>query len=79
MKPDQPFFILWNPKSHLPPTTMFGTRQRATAAAKHMAQTYGGCFYVCRSSGFAEGLEIPPRPVRTGSLRKVKHTKRRRK
>jgi len=55
----QPFFILWNPDSELPPTVPFRSLKVAQAAAERMAREHGGTFFVCRAVASAQREEAP--------------------
>lgn len=54
----EPFFILWNPESSLPPTVRFRRRTDAYAVAERMAQEHGGTFYVMQVDGRARRVEF---------------------
>lgn len=56
------FWILWNPKSALPPTVRFSSQLNAVNAAKSMARQHGESFYVLKAEALADPVQPAPPP-----------------
>lgn len=46
---NKPFWFIFNPHYHLPPTRLFDTKEQAEAVAGRMAEQYGQEFFVCQA------------------------------
>lgn len=56
----EPFWIIWNPSHHLPPTVRFSSRTAAEQAAENMARRFRtDVFYVMAVTGAAFAKETP--------------------
>ncbi len=53
------FYILWNPRSNLPPTQRFSDRKQAVEVAEIMARRTTELFYVMEARLAVEPLPIP--------------------
>lgn len=53
------FFIIWNPRSSLPPKVRFSTLKEAQRVAEAMAQRHGEPFYVMKAVSLAQ-RSAPP-------------------
>jgi hypothetical protein len=57
-------YILWNPKSRLPPTVTFEDRGKAIKVAGRMAaDNPGESFYVCKLVNVASKAKPVPQPI----------------
>jgi hypothetical protein len=67
---NEPFWIIWNPSHHLPPTVRFSSRANAEKAAKTMARRFRtDVFFVLSAVGAAYAEETPVQfvPIKKGA------------
>lgn len=55
----EPFYILWQPMSHLPPTRKFTDRKEAFEVAEYMTRKHKVDFFVMKSYGHCAPSEMP--------------------
>lgn len=61
------FYVLWNPRSNLPPRVQFDTEYEAQEVAAVMARKNDEPFYVMRAVSLSEVAETPVKVTKLGS------------
>lgn len=70
---DKPFYILWNPDSHMPPRVVMKDDAEAKEVAEDMARRHKQKFYIMKA---VASVEVAPTPVVFTSLDKPSRTRR---